>query len=60
MSKACKTCKGRGRWQEKVELADGSTELNWQYCEDCNGSGVDQDPELGDAYDIDGDSYADE
>lgn len=71
MSKACKTCKGRGRWKETetAEYQPASNELGftlsgqesievWHECNDCNGTGIDQDPESADDYDIGGDSYA--
>lgn len=36
----CPACNGRGRWQEQAHLADGITELQWKYCNDCHGKGV--------------------
>lgn len=60
MSKACKTCKGRGRWQERDALSLFDDTVYWNECNDCNGTGVEQDPEAGDDYDIGGDSYAEE
>lgn len=54
MSKACKTCRGRGRWQENAEYEDGEVQLVWRFCNDCIGTGVDQDPELADDFDIGG------
>lgn len=60
MGKACKTCKGRGRWQERDPLSVFDEGLSWYECNDCKGSGIEQDPEEGDDYDIGGDSYADE
>lgn len=36
----CPSCQGRGRWQEQKYLADGTTELVWKYCNDCNGKGT--------------------
>lgn len=58
MSKRCDDCNGRGRWQEEITLADDSVELNWMYCDSCMGTGIEQDPESGDDFDIGGDSYA--
>lgn len=70
MSKPCKTCGGRGRWRENIShtvkvYTDGyydelDSEHIWHECNDCSGSGRDQDPEAGDDYDIGGDSYEDE
>ncbi len=58
---ACKDCKGRGRWAEIEEsISTGESHRQWRYCQTCNGSGIEQDPESGDDYDIGGDSYADE
>jgi len=61
MTAKCKTCNGRGRWQEVERTTDeGQTEyMQWHECNGCKGTGVDQDPEAGDNYDIGGDSYAD-
>lgn len=58
MSKACKECKGKGRWAEEVGTID-EAEIVWNECNYCKGTGVEQDPEAGDDYDIGGDSYAD-
>ena len=59
MSQICRTCNGRGRWQEKAdEVGDNPLmEYVWRECNDCKGTGIDQDPEAGDDYDIGGDSY---
>lgn len=67
MSK-CRECKGRGRWQAmtipKASIQVGtkisSDEFQWFECNTCQGTGIEQDPELGDDYDIGGDSYADD
>lgn len=60
MARRCSTCKGKGRWQVKETYGDGDECLVWYDCNSCGGSGVEQDPEQGDAFDIGGDSYADE
>lgn len=60
MAKACETCTGKGRWQVKETYSDGDEVLVWYECNDCGGTGVDQDPEEGDNYDIGGSSYADD
>lgn len=64
MSQICKTCNGRGHWQETIDQTDGGSNpqmtMIWRECNDCKGTGVEQDPEAGDDYDIGGDSYADE
>lgn len=36
----CNSCNGRGRWQEQQDQQDGSIELVWMYCNDCDGTGV--------------------
>lgn len=59
MSKACPTCGGRGRWQERDVDTSGEA-LIWHECNDCNGTGLRQDGEAGDDFDIGGDSYADD
>lgn len=58
--KKCRTCKGKGRWAERIEHADGEIEVRQNYCNDCRGTGIEQDPEQGADYDIGGDSYADD
>lgn len=58
MAKKCKTCSGRGRWQEQ-EIIDDMVELIWRMCNDCAGTGVDQDAEAGDDFDIEGSSLDD-
>ena len=55
----CKECDGRGRWVESTPTT-GMTEQVWYECGTCKGTGVNQDPEAGDDYDIDGDSYEDD
>lgn len=60
MAKACKTCKGRGRWQVLEKYSDGDSCLVWYDCNDCNGSGVSQDPNEGEPFDIGGGSYEDD
>lgn len=68
MSKACKDCEGRGRWQQvenhMVIGAIGTpimdTHLVWHDCNSCEGTGVSQDPNDGEDYDIGGSSYANE
>lgn len=60
MAKKCKTCSGRGRWQDREHSADGTAQYQWYECNDCKGTGVDQDPEAGDDFDIGGDSYAED
>lgn len=60
MDQKCKTCAGRGRWQENHEDKDGEVYLVWKHCNDCAGTGVSQDPEDGDDFDIDGGSYAED
>lgn len=54
MSKKCKSCKGRGRWQVQEKYSDGDTALVWYECNDCGGTGVSQDPEDGDDFNISG------
>lgn len=61
----CHSCKGRGRWQEVIESVpnkdgDRIAEIFYRWCNDCLGTGIEQDPEAGDDYDIGGDSYADD
>jgi DnaJ-class molecular chaperone len=58
MSMRCPECQGRGDWSEMVETAN---EVNavWHHCEACHGTGVSQDADDGDDFDISGDSYAD-
>lgn len=67
MAKRCKTCNGRGRWQETEHYQTESngeiienTQQVWHECNDCHGTGVEQDPEAGDDYDIGGDSFTDD
>lgn len=60
MAKACKHCKGRGTYQVRETYSDGDEALIWYECNYCHGTGVDQDPEQGEPYDIGGDSYDDE
>lgn len=60
MSKICKTCKGRGKFQVRETFSDGDEILTWYECNDCKGTGVEQDPEAGDNFDIGGDSDADD
>lgn len=62
MSKACRTCKGRGRWIEVLvgQAHFGQITHVWHECNDCKGTGVEQDPEAGDNFDIGGNSYADD
>lgn len=57
MNKPCATCKGKGRWQVKETYSDGDEVLVWYDCNDCQGTGIDQDPEEGDPFDIGGSSY---
>lgn len=52
MSKACKTCKGKGRFQVREKFSDGDEILTWYECNDCKGTGQDQDPESADDYDL--------
>lgn len=59
MSKTCRRCFGKGRWLERIEHAD-HVEMIWHMCNDCKGTGVSQDPEDGDDYDIGGSSYEDD
>lgn len=63
MAKACKTCKGRGRWQERVVIGHEpkivADEIIWYECNDCHGSGIEQDPEESPPFDVAGDSYTD-
>lgn len=54
MSKRCRDCQGRGRWQEMKNLADGTTELVWRYCDSCLGTGLELDPDEGGDFSIDG------
>lgn len=54
MNKPCRDCQGRGRWQEQKNLADGTTELVWRYCNSCGGKGVVGDPVDDGYFDIDG------
>jgi DnaJ-class molecular chaperone len=56
----CKTCKGRGRFQVKETYSDGDEVLQWYECNDCEGTGVDQEASTGDDFDIGGSSYAEE
>lgn len=58
--KLCKFCTGRGTYQVKETYSDGVTALIWYECNHCHGTGVDQDPEAGDNFDIGGDSYDDD
>lgn len=60
MSKSCKDCKGKGRWQVKETYGDGDSCLVWYECGGCLGTGVEQDPEDGDAFDIGGSSFAED
>lgn len=67
MTKKCPDCNGRGRWQQALlssnsfsGISSGATELVWYECNTCHGTGVQQDPEEGDDFDIGGSSYADE
>ena len=39
VSEICPTCKGKGRWQERLETS-GEVELVWHFCENCNGTGL--------------------
>lgn len=59
-NKKCDACKGRGRWSERTEDEDGSVHIESKYCFTCNGTGISQDVEDGQDWDIGGDSYADE
>lgn len=60
MSKRCPTCQGRGRWQVLEKYSDGDEMLVWYECNDCHGTGVEQDAESGDDFDIGGSSFADD
>ena len=55
----CSVCRGRGRWQESTHSKDGTVEFVWRECLACNMTGLDQDPEQGEDFDIGGSSYAD-
>lgn len=54
MNKKCKTCGGRGRWQD-IDY-DDPTAYVWHECNDCKGTGIQPDPEAEGDYDIGGDS----
>lgn len=57
MAKACKTCGGRGSWQEtEYDKSADTTTYVWKTCGDCRGTGVDQDPEESESFDIGGGS----
>lgn len=47
----CKTCGGRGRWQEEKDSGN-MVELVWRECNDCGGTGLSKDPQHIDDFDI--------
>lgn len=56
----CRVCQGRGRWQATHHTKDGYIEFVWKECLACNMTGINQDSEESDDWDIGGSSYADE
>ncbi len=60
MAKICTVCQGRGRWQETTHAKDGHIEFVWHECGACNMTGIKQEPEDGEDWDIGGSSYADD
>lgn len=56
----CKKCQGRGVWREVTHNKDGIVEFVWRECTACNMTGLNQDADEGDDFDIGGSSYADE
>lgn len=57
--KPCQHCKGKGTYIVKETYSDGDTSLMTYECNYCHGSGRDQDPNEGQPFDIDGNSYDD-
>lgn len=63
MSKRCRDCNGRGRWVETHEENDHGDIVVvsvWHECQTCKGTGISQDADDGEDFDIGGDSYADD
>lgn len=54
----CKECQGKGKWQVRETYSDGDSMLTWYECGSCLGTGIEQDAEAGEDFDIGGDSYA--
>ena len=51
-TKSCMECKGRGHWSTLEEQVDGETELMHYFCFDCDGTGLSQDNEDADPFDV--------
>lgn len=60
MASKCPVCEGRGLWQQRDMFSVFDNTIVWHYCNTCHGTGVNQDPEEIDDFDIGGSLDAEE